>query len=148
MPEKEEDYEVMQERIMKANESILNDFYAELLKQGLTEKTALKHGNNLAFFGNDFLLNYESATLVEGIEHFPYFIGSWFIRKAMWSDETTVKDNIVAAKKFYTYLDGRGQIEERALQQLLDCIKEEKETWLETVRKYNNPDIDFEEVFH
>lgn len=65
----------------------------------------------------------------------------------MWSNETTLKDNIIAAKKFYTYLDDIGKIEGGALQQLINCIKDEKESWLEAARKYNDPDIDLEDIF-
>ncbi len=101
----EEDYEVMQERIQKANARYLDAFYVHLTKEKkLTEKTALKHANNVAFFGNDFVLNYESETLDQAIPFIGGYLGSWFIRKCMWSTPKAINENITSFKKFYVWM--------------------------------------------
>ncbi|MDB4265188.1 hypothetical protein N9891_00405 [bacterium] len=53
-------------------------------------------GAHLRFFANEYLLNYEGIDLLEGLEGFPRFVGDWFIRKCMWSDESSLRENIAA----------------------------------------------------
>jgi hypothetical protein len=143
----EEDYDVMQKRISKANEKLMKKFAEHLLEKKLTTKTIEKHCSNMDFYGNDYLLNYESCTLTEGSDCVSPFLGSWFIRKCMWSSQTTMKEYITSFKKFYGWMYDTGKLSKNDYDLLLFTNKEEKETWLETVRKYNDPDIDFEDVF-
>ena len=147
MPE-EEDYEVMQERIQRANAKFLDKFYIYLTEEKkLAEKTALKHANNIAFFGNDFVLNYESETLDNASNFIGEYLGSWFIRKCMWSSPTAIKENIISFKKFYTWMKDNSHISKEDYATLLEIIKEEKDEWLKTCTKYNDPEVDFDDVF-
>ena len=144
----EEDYEDMCKRIQRANAKFLDAFHTYLTdEKKLTEKTALKHGNNIAFFGNDFVLNYESGTLDQASAFISVFLGSWFIRKCMWSSPTAIKENILSFKKFYLWMKNNNHISKEDYTTLLSTIKEEQTEWLETCRKYNDPAVDFEDVF-
>lgn len=144
----EEDYEVMQKRISKANEKLIKKFADHLLEKNLTTKTIEKHCSNIAFYGNDYLLNYESCTLIDGADCISDFLGFWFIRKCMWANQTTMKEYITSFKKFYCWMLNIEKITKIDYEVMVITIKENKEVWLEIVRKYNDPNTDFEDVFN
>ena len=76
------------------------------------------------------------------------FLGYWFIRKAMWASQSSIKENASSLKKFYQCMLEKGFIEQQDLDELKLTIKEEMPEWLATVRRYDDPDIeDMEEVW-
>ena len=83
----------------------------------------------------------------DGIRLVDEFLGYWFIRKAMWASESSIKSNIVTIKKFYTFMQSLGLISAEALKDLNDEIKENKQEWIDTVKRYDDPDVDFEDVW-
>jgi len=150
MSNEEEDYEVMQERIQKSNALYLDAFYVYLTKEKkLTEKTALKHANNVAFFGNDFVLGSESEALDQAIPFIGGYLGSWFIRKCMWSTPKAINENVLSFKKFYVWMYQNQHVKAEALADFLILVKEEKDEWLGRCAKYNDPESegDLEDIF-
>jgi len=58
-----------------------------------------------------------------------------------------VKEYIPALKHFYTYMVQIGQVKKEELDEMKMIIKEEKDEWLETLRRYDNPDYDLEDIW-
>ena len=79
-----------------------------------------------------------------GIDLVDDFLGYWFVKKAMWSDESSIKSNITSIKKFYTFMQSLNLISKDDLKFLNKGIKENKENWIGTVNRYNDPDEDFD----
>lgn len=148
MPNQEEDYEVMRERIEKTNAKYLEGFYEYLTQEkNLSEKSASKHVHSIRFYGNDYVLNYEGKTLDNALYAIDGFLGSWFIRKCMWSSPAAIQQNITSFKKFYRWMMENGHIDPAHHSAFLVEIKEGKDEWLERCRKYNDPTFDIEEIF-
>ena len=66
------------------------------------------------------------------------YLGYWFIKKAMWSSEASIKSNATSLKKFYTFMNEKGLVDNKTLQDLKDTIKEEMPEWLAAIRKYDD----------
>jgi len=58
------------------------------------------------------------------------FLGDFFIRKASWANEYTIKENITSIKKFYTFLNESGQVSNTELLEMNEIIKLEKSNWI------------------
>jgi hypothetical protein len=143
----EEDYETTQARLEEANQKILAGFINHTV--GVRKKGKMKMhkvGEHLRFFANEYLLNYESLNLLEGLESFPGFVGDWFIRKCMWSDEASVSENITAFDTFLTYLDETDQITKERLSDLRETLKKERPIYLLRAEFYNNPEVELEDI--
>ena len=139
----EDDIRDMPER----NRELLSQFRAYLESRNLSDRTVNKHVSNIDFFVNEFLLHDDHVDPREGIETVDYFLGFWFIKKTMWASEATIKENITSLKHFYTFMYQKGEITKEELDNLKQQIKESKEEWLETVRKYDDPDVDFDDIW-
>lgn len=83
----------------------------------------------------------------EGVNRLDYFLDYWFIRKAMWASVSSIKENITSLKHFYTFMHEIGEIIMDELLEMKEEIKESKDEWLETIRKYDDPDADLEDVW-
>lgn len=135
------------EKIKNENKLLLEQFENHLKKSRLSQATIDKHTNNIDFYINEFLL-YEGPQLPkEGVNQIDYFLGSWFIRKAMWASVNSVKENITSIKKFYQFMYESGEIEVEKLEQLKTEIKDNKDVWLKAIQDYDNPDIDIEDIW-
>ena len=146
----EEDDEAQQDRIYKFNEKFLDAFYKHLtVDKKLTKKTGLDHMSRVDFFGNNFACDYEGVTLDHAIPFISEYLGSWFIRKCMWSTPKAIKENITSFKKFYVWMQQEEHISQQTLDDLLLIFKKEKEEWLDTCTKYNDPEggFDIEDLF-
>jgi site-specific recombinase XerD len=117
----ESDYEL----IRSENESIIAAFDAWLHDKGLSEATVKKHNANIDFYVNEFLQYSEPKHACDGVEEVSYFLGYWFIRKAMWASESSIRSNAASFKKFYTFMLERGEVSEEEVQDLKLTIKEE-----------------------
>lgn len=125
-----EDYERQVKEIREQNEAVLADFKAWLTQKGLAPKTIGQHYSNIDFYINHFLV-YEMPKLpAEGVDEISYFLGYWFIRKAMWSSANSIKSNVASLKKFYGFLQERGEVSAEEIQELKETIKEELPDWL------------------
>lgn len=134
------EYEVALEKAHKENEVYLEIFLKWLEKQKLTDKTIRTHYSNVEFYINDYLNYYEIQEMKDGCYAVNDFLGDWFIRKAMWSNPTTVKSNGASLKKFYACMLEHGYIEGKDYQHLVQTIKNNMPIWIENVIEYNTFD--------
>jgi len=143
-----EQYEQDCERIIKDNEKLLNEFEKWLSDKKLSPKTIANHRNNVDFYINTFLLHEEAIDASDGVYEVDLFLGFWFIKKAMWASKSTIKNNATSIKKFYEFMLEKGNIDEEAYKELKEEIKTNMREWLDTMDRYDNPDIDdMEEVW-
>ena len=91
---------------------------------------------------NEFLLYEEANPAATGVYEARWFLGYWFIRKAMWASPSSIRSNAASLKKFYHFMFERDQIDQEALDHLKAQIKEGLPEWLETVRRYDDPSIE------
>jgi len=133
--------------IKDENRIILDRFERSLKDNNLSRSTIDKHVGNIDFFINDFLLYYEPVSARDGVSHAGYFLGNWFIRKAMWASVASIKENITSIKKFYQFMCEIDEITKDDLAELMEEIKECREDWLENIRMYDDPDIDLEDIW-
>ena len=136
-----EKYEEDCRKIRKANEGLLSQFKVWLESSGLSEKTINNHLSNLDFYVNEFLLYEDATEAKDGVDDVGMFLGYWFIRKAMWASQSSIKSNATSIKKFYTFMHERGLIDNEDLIGLKQTIKEDMPEWLATLRRYDNRSI-------
>jgi site-specific recombinase XerD len=128
-----EDYECQVEEIRQYNAAVLKDFETWLSKKGLSKKTINQHYANIDFYINHFLVYEMPQYPAEGIEEVSYFFSYWFIRKALWSSAYSIKSNVSSLKKFYVFLQERGEVTADEVRELKETIKEELPDWLDNV---------------
>jgi len=145
-----DDYDKNCERIRAENRVLLDEFENWLRDvKGLRgEKTITTHVDNVDFYINTCLLYSHPEEAKEGVGGIGFFLGYWFIKKALWSSEESIKSNATSLKKFYTFMHERGDVKEEDLDQLKVSIKEEMPEWIATMQRYDDPEItDMEEVW-
>ena len=140
-------YEKECERIRAENAKLLDEFAEWLAAKGLAETTVRRHRQNMDFYLNYFLLYYDTEEAAKGVAKVGSFLGDWFIRKAMWASQTAIKSNATSLKKFYTFLLEKGEVEKDDLDELKDEIKDLMPDWLETMALYDDPDVDFDDIW-
>lgn len=138
-----EEFEKQCDDIRKGNEKLLRNFRKWLKNKNLGETTVKKHVGNVDFYINSFLLHEEAVEAKDGAGSVNGFLGYWFIRKAMWSSVTSIKENASSLKKFYTYLHEVGIVEKSDLEELKETIKENMDHWLNTMEHYLDDDFDW-----
>jgi len=145
-------YDNMVKAIRKRNENLIYNFAGWMKRSSLAEKTVDKHTSNIDFFLNEYLIyqdkndgeeDRELCQAEDGIELIDDFLGYWFIKKAMWSSENSIKENITSIKKFYTFMQSLNLISKDDLKKLNEIIKENKSDWIDAVNRYNSMDEDF-----
>ncbi len=146
-----DEYEVYEQKckaVREVNAKLLDGFEAWLAETGLGANTIKKHVGNVDFYINECLLRDDPPTsATEGVRRVDYFLGYWFIRKAMWASPASIKENAAGLKKFYTYLADIGQVSADDLAELREDIKTGLPEWIATVRRYDDPDVDAEDVW-
>lgn len=142
-----DEYEAECEKIREENQIILNGFRKHLESKKASKKTIDKHTSNIDFYINEFLLYEEPLRPATGVNSLNYFLGDWFIRKAMWASVTSIKEYIASLKKFYTYMCENGDIEIDDLLDMKEEIKECKGEWLEALQKYDDPSTSIEDIW-
>lgn len=135
------------EKIQTENHHVVEGFRQYLKAKNLSEKTINKHVSNAEFYINDFLLYEEPLQPKEGIYKLNYFLGFWFIRKALWASVTSINEYISSLKHFYTYLHKNGEVNAEELFEMKQVIKEKKDEWIETLRKYDDPNTDLDDIW-
>ena len=130
------------ERLKKENADLLTGFRAWLVAKGLTSKTVGRHVDNLEFYIDSFLAETEETAAREGADRVSYFLGYWFIRKALWAGESSIRQMAAGLKKFYVYLETEGLVGTEDVQDLKDAIKEGMPEWVATCERYDDPDIE------
>lgn len=128
------------EQIIEENQRLLEAFEKALSAKGLSQKTIKNHLDNVDFYVNQYLLHTDAVQARDGITDVSMFFGYWFIRKAMWASESSMRSIAASLKKFYAFLVERGDVDAEDLAGLKAEIKEEMPSWLETLRRYDDPD--------
>lgn len=134
-------YEEYEERVRinkKKNEQYLQEFSKYLENEGLSVKTINKHINNVEFYINTYLNNYEPTDMRDGCIGIGMYLGDWFIRKTTWASKNSIKENAASIKKFYKCMLGLNHINISEYENVYSEIKSEMETWIERVEEYNN----------
>jgi site-specific recombinase XerD len=126
-------YEADCQKIRKVNHELLKDFESWLESSGLSEKTINNHISNIDFYINEYLLYEDAVEAKDGVDMVGDFLGYWFIKKALWASQSSLKSNAGSLKKFYTFLLEKGLIDKDDLRELKETIKEELSEWLETL---------------
>lgn len=145
--DKYEEHENKCNEIRSENAEILDAFDKWMKAHGLSKKTTQKHRTNIDFYINEFLLYDDATKASDGADGVGMFLGYWFIKKAMWASAGEIKSNATSLKKFYAFMSERGDVAGSDVRELKDRIKEEMPEWLETVRRYDDPSLDAEEVW-
>jgi site-specific recombinase XerD len=135
-------YEEDCKMIRNDNEKLLHEFEAWLNASGLSEKTINNHLSNIDFYINEFLLYEDPIKAKNGVGAVDMFLGYWFIKKAMWASQASIKSNATSLKKFYTFMYEKGLVEKESLSDLKETIKEEMPEWLATLGRYDDPSIE------
>lgn len=135
------------ERIRKTNAQLLEEFSAWLRAKGLSDKTVQTHCENMDFYLNHFLLYEDAEEAASGVSRVNMFLGYWFIKKAMWASKSSIRSNGASLKKFYSFMAETGRIDKDDLDGLKVEIREGMPEWLETIARYDDPDVDFEDVW-
>ncbi len=143
-----EQYEQDCERIREDNEKLLDEYEKWLSDKKLSPKTIAKHRDNVDFYINTFLLHEEPIDASEGVYKIDFFLGFWFIKKAMWASKSSIKGNATSIKKFYEFMLEKGIVDEDDYYELKEEIKDNMQEWLDTMDRYDDPEIeDMEEVW-
>lgn len=124
------------EKIEEDNQKLLAAFERWLEDAGLKEATINRHIGNISFFLEHFLQYYEPVDARAGADYLAEFLGDWFIRKAMWSSEASIKGNAASLKKFYAFLAEQGEVDRQVVTDLNRTIKEEMPVWLGNMQHY------------
>ncbi|MCZ6674688.1 MAG: recombinase [Verrucomicrobia bacterium] len=142
-----EKYEAECASIRKENMELLDSFALWLEGKGLSKSTAKKHRYNMDFYINEFLLYESPIRPLGGVYGVGRFLGYWFIRKAMWASETSIRSNAASLKKFYDFMLERGEVDQEAVNGMKATIKEDLPEWVARVRRYYDPSIEPEDVW-
>ncbi|MFW6124428.1 MAG: recombinase [Acidobacteriota bacterium] len=142
-----EKYKAERKKRRKENHTFLTGFNRYLKDKNFAKRTIDRHVQNIDFYINDFLLYDSPKKASEGVNQLDYFLGFWFIRKAMWASPDTIKENIASLKHFYSYMNKIGQVTDKEASDMEEEIKECKIQWIETVKKYDDPDFDSEDIW-
>jgi hypothetical protein len=137
-----EKYERECKKIREENQIILKRFKTWLQESGLSDKTIRKHLENVQFYINEFLLYEDAVKAKDGAHQIGFYLGYWFIKKAMWSSTAQIKASATSLKKFYTFMREQGKINREDLDFMKERIKKEMPEWIATMRRYDDPSID------
>lgn len=137
-----EKYENKCNEIKETNEQLLSDFEHSLKSSGLSKSTINNHVSNIDFYVNEYLLYEDAIEAKEGVNSVSMFLGYWYIKKAMWTSQSSIKGNATSLKKFYTFLYEKGLIENNDLTYLKETIKEGMPEWLATLDRYDDSSIE------
>ncbi len=137
-----EKYENECKKIRKANKQLLSKFELSLKSSGLSKNTTNNHVSNIDFYINEYLLYEDAIEARDGVEAVGMFLSYWFIKKAMWASQSSIKGNATSLKKFYSFLYEKGLIEKDDLDDLKETIKEGMPEWLATLDRYDDPSVE------
>lgn len=135
------EYEQKHERIREENRPLLADFEKWLSEKGLAASTIQRHVENVDFYVDSYLLDSEGLPAREGAGCVSMYLGYWFIRKALWSSASSIKQNAVSLKKFYTFLHERGDVPAEDVEDVKETIKDGMPEWIATLERYDDPDV-------
>ena len=145
-----EDYELYEEKLeknYKRNEKFLKIFEKWLNAQNLAPKTIRKHLNNIDLYINNYLNYYEVTNMEEGVHMAYMFLDDWFIRKCLWSSETSIREMSASIKKFYQCMSENGYVKFEDYQFLCREIKDNMAEFINSLMVYEQYDDDDDEIW-
>ena len=138
----EEQWEKHRELLVENNEKLLKSFKEYMIaEKNLSEKTAKRHTEQLNFYLNIYLLDYEKAAPIDSGDSAGYFLGNFFVRKNLLSSQTSLKQNGSALKKLYQFLYEAGEISKNDLNDTNEFIRtgiQEEEEYLSSIMDDND----------
>src|SRR5207247_2874294 len=128
-------YEAKCKKIREENAKLLSEFGKWISHKGLSEKTIREHVSNADFYVNEFLLYEDAIKAADGPYHVGMFLGYWFIKKALWASESSIRSNAASLKKFYDFMHEQGLVSEEAVRDMRARIREGMPEWLARRRR-------------
>ncbi len=140
-------YELACEEIRFANKELLKEFEMTMLEEWLGENSIKKHLSNIDLYINEFLLYEEPIEAKNGSDEVGMYLWYWFIKKSSRASSAGIKQSASTIKKFYSFLNKKGMIDDHDMEILKERIQEELPEWIATVRRYDDTSItDMEKV--
>jgi hypothetical protein len=66
----------------------------------------------------------------------------------MWASKSSIKSNATSIKKFYEFMFEKGIVDSVAYNELKEVINDNMQEWLDTMDRYDDPEIgDTDEVW-
>ena len=135
------------ETIRKENATLLQEFELWLSSKGLGSTTIDTHVGNVEFYVDEYLLYDDAVRPKDGWTQIDSFLGYWFIRKAMWASQASIRSNAASLKKFYSFMQEKGLIDNEALQDVRETIKYNMPDWLAKLRRFDDLSVDSEDIW-
>ena len=125
-------------KINSENENILDGFYNYLLSCGISERTAIRHYNNIDTYINLYLCYYEIIDWKEGVKcgKVDVFLSDWFIRKCSWCNVSNMNGMVSSIKKFYKYASDMGYVDKKSVRKLVQFLKNRRDHYVDLVLRY------------
>lgn len=125
-------------KINSENENNLDEFYNYLLSCGLSERTAIRHYNNIDTYINLYLCYYEIIDWKEGVKcgNVDGFLIDWFIRKCSWCNVSNMNGMVSSIKKFYKYASDKGYVDKKSVRELVQFLKNRRDHYVDLVLRY------------
>lgn len=125
-------------KINSENENKLDEFYNYLLSCGLSERTAIRHYNNIDTYINLYLCYYEIIDWKEGVKcgNVDVFLIDWFIRKCSWCNVSNMNGMVSSIKKFYKYASDKGYVDKKSVRELVQFLKNRRDHYVDLVLRY------------
>lgn len=125
-------------KINSENENNLDEFYNYLLSCGLSERTAIRHYNNIDTYINLYLCYYEIIDWKEGVKcgNVDVFLIDWFIRKCSWCNVSNMNGMVSSIKKFYKYASDKGYVDKKSVRELVQFLKNRRDHYVDLVLRY------------
>lgn len=133
----EEKWEEFRDLLVEQNKKLLTAFKKYLIEgKGLSKKTANRHIEQLDFYLNIYLSDYEKVTPTTSVDSVYSFLGDFFVRKNLSSSQTSLKQTGSALKKLYQFLYEAGEISKNNLDDTNEFIRsgiQEGEEYLSSI---------------
>jgi len=145
-----QNYEQEAQKIRTSNKILLTEFESWLIESKLSSKTVKKHCSNIDFYINEYLLYTDAIPPEEGMNggYVSMFLGYWFIRKALWASNTSIKNYATSLKKFGKFLLEKNKITDEDYTSIVTTIRDEMSDWQATLKRYDDPSIvDSEDIW-
>ncbi len=133
-----DDYYKICNKMQQDNFKLLQEFLPWLKNKHLSEEVVKTHINNIDFYINQFLLHEIDCPAKEGAFYISEYLGDWFIRKVITSNEIQINANAASLLIFYTFMNEKGEITNDDLEDLSDTIREDLSDWTTAMKQYEN----------
>ncbi len=120
--------EALRGRIERENEECIRIFRYYI--RNLKPFSRNRHEENIRFFLNDYLLNYEGGKrMEEGPAYMDGFFNYFYVRKGRFTTPEDIRHMAATLKKFYAAMDRQQRISHRELERVRRLIRTEMPQW-------------------